>query len=121
MFPSATENPTGLHRRYNVTKADGTPTDPNALYFVLRIDNKGDDAGHIRACRAALRAYAQWLPLQPEPGCAGEDLSDSVEDFLDELEKSQPLPGRFAALCPSCQGTAGHHEPECPDDERVRR
>ena len=32
----------GLYKKYNVTKANGTPNDPRAKYFVLRIDNDLD-------------------------------------------------------------------------------
>ncbi len=28
----------GLYDKYEVRKRDGTPTDPNAVYFVLRLD-----------------------------------------------------------------------------------
>lgn len=55
--------PAGLYGRYIVTKADGTPTDPRAVYFVLRLDGHGDDEGHIEACRKA--AYA-WCDHAPE-------------------------------------------------------
>lgn len=46
-----------LFGKYNVTKANGEPTDPNAQYFVLRIDTDP-------AARAALAIYSQW---QEEP------------------------------------------------------
>lgn len=59
MIPSREEKPGGLHRRYNITKSDGTPCDPNAVYFVLRLDSGGDDVGHIDACRAAAKTYAR--------------------------------------------------------------
>lgn len=62
LLPSAADNPTGLHRRYIVTKADGTPCDPDAFYFVLRLDSGGDDKQHIKACRAAARAY--WTAIR---------------------------------------------------------
>ncbi len=58
MLPTQDENPHGLHQRYVVAKADGTPVDPLAIYFVLRIDAHGDDPAHIEACRAAAIAYA---------------------------------------------------------------
>lgn len=55
---SESENPNGLHQRYRITKADGTPCDPDAMYFVLRLDSGGSDAAHIRACRSAAKVYA---------------------------------------------------------------
>ena len=53
------DNPDGFHCRYNVTKTDGTPSDPNAMYFVLRLDGNGKDERHINACRSAAIAYAK--------------------------------------------------------------
>ncbi|WP_219824447.1 hypothetical protein, partial [Enterobacter cloacae complex sp. 4DZ1-17B1] len=55
---SAEQNPNGFHSRYSVTKADGSPCDPDAIYFVLRVDSGGSDPKHIAACRAALLRYA---------------------------------------------------------------
>jgi hypothetical protein len=60
-IPEAKDNPDGLHHRYNVTHADGSPTDPMATYFVLRLDGMGRDGLHIAACRAAARAYAAFV------------------------------------------------------------
>lgn len=45
----------GLYHKYNVEHADGTPTDPNAEYLVLRTD-----AGeYVTACRAAAAVFAR--------------------------------------------------------------
>lgn len=44
----------GLYGKYKVEKADGSPTDPEARYFVLRIDT---DA----AARSALRLYCKEI------------------------------------------------------------
>lgn len=60
-IPTIEENPTGLHRRYNVTKANGEPVDPGSIYFVARIDDGGDDHVHLEACRNAVRAYCQLI------------------------------------------------------------
>lgn len=64
----------GLYNKYAVTHADGSPTDPNAQYFVLRIDTD-------YAARWALSTYissiqdrdpefarqlAEWLEATPE-------------------------------------------------------
>lgn len=62
MIPTKSENPKGLHQRYKITKVDGSPTDPRAVYFVLRLDGFGDDPGHIRACREAALAYVREAP-----------------------------------------------------------
>lgn len=42
----------GLFQKYCVTKRDGSPVDPDAVYFVLRLDT---DA----MARVAARAYAR--------------------------------------------------------------
>lgn len=67
------ENPEGLHARYEVKKLVkykpkygrlryvAVPTDPNAEYFVLRLDNGGSDPNHIRAGRIAIDAYAREI------------------------------------------------------------
>lgn len=94
MIQSREEKPSGLHRRYNVTKADGTPCDPNAVYFVLRLDGGGDDLGHIDACRAAAKEYARQAINAPA-GFAhlrhiGLDLLELVHRIeTDELEKQR--------------------------------
>ena len=41
----------GLYHKYKVEKADGSPVDPEARYFVLRVDTD-------RHARRALRTYA---------------------------------------------------------------
>lgn len=45
---------TGLFNKYIIQKADGSPIDPNAQYFVLRLDTD-------IAARIAVRAYIQEL------------------------------------------------------------
>ncbi len=62
MIPTEEENPDGLNQRYNVTKANGEPCDPRAVYFVLRLDSYGDDPEHIEACRAAAKTYYEKCP-----------------------------------------------------------
>jgi hypothetical protein len=51
----------GLYRKYIIQKADGSPVDPTAEYFVLRLDVNGKDPQHIRACRTAVLAYASKI------------------------------------------------------------
>lgn len=60
-IPTIEENPTGLHGRYIVNKANGEETDPNAEYFVLRLDEFGSDKKHINACRKAVLKYADEI------------------------------------------------------------
>lgn len=54
-FKTAAENPNGLHQRYRVEKLDGE-NDPNAVYFVLRLDKGGDDPLWTQMCRNAVYA-----------------------------------------------------------------
>lgn len=82
IIASAEQNPEGLHRRYIVSRADGSPVDPSAVYFVLRLDSGGSDATHIAACRAAARAYWEFIRLNDPHGSLGflgADLQMMVE------------------------------------------
>ena len=78
-IPVKEENPTGLHKRYRIQKYVGkvfTGTDffgqsvfepqfqevePNAEYFVMRLDEGGSDIEHIKACRVGINAYADAI------------------------------------------------------------
>ena len=59
-LPEIEENPDGLHQRYVVRTIDGE-TDPNAEYFVFRIDGGDSDPKHIAAGRHALLVYAALI------------------------------------------------------------
>lgn len=56
-LPLREENPNGLHNRYILTKISGKPIHPEAEYFILRLDDKGDPK-HIEACKQAAMHYA---------------------------------------------------------------
>lgn len=56
-IPAKINNPVGLYQRYKVEKLIG-PTDPNAVYLVLRLDNKGTDPIWTGCCRDAARMLA---------------------------------------------------------------
>ena len=68
-IPTKEENPNGLHQRYIVTHSEDMPDDPDALYFVLKLNSK--DPVHCRACRLAAWQYideirrSNRLPLLP--------------------------------------------------------
>lgn len=70
------ESSLGYYIKYHIEKTDGTPVDPNASYFVLRIDKD------IHAARAAM-AYAK--------SCAdtnvrlSDDLRRIIADHFPEL------------------------------------
>jgi len=82
-IPTIRDNPSGLHQRYTVTKNNGEPTDPMATYFVLRLDHFGRDGLHIAACRAAARAYADFVTSGEAPHLAkvGEQLRTVVDNL----------------------------------------
>lgn len=81
-MPTQAENPDGLHQRYIVTKADGEPINPHAIYFVLQI-GIGDDAEHIAACRYAALAYANYVQLSaPHLAKIGSELRDLVRKLV---------------------------------------
>lgn len=69
----------GLHPKYKVTKRDG-PTDPDAEYFVLRVDTDPH-------ARAALRKYADSIYLE------NHTLACDLYDWLDRVEPVR---------CPGC-------------------
>ena len=50
----------GLYNRYKVSKINGD-VDPNAEYFVLRLDDGGSDPKHIEACKKAILVYAEEI------------------------------------------------------------
>jgi hypothetical protein len=59
MKPTPEDIRDGLKPKYQIVHADGTPCDPNAQYFVLRLDYHYEcDERHIRACRLAAGVYA---------------------------------------------------------------
>lgn len=56
----------GLFQKYRIIKRDRTRVDPNAEYFVLRLDDCQSNDDHRRASIIAVRAYARsirkWNP-----------------------------------------------------------
>ncbi len=62
---------TGLKKKYIVTKADGSSVDPDAQYFVLRIDTD-------RCARLALRTYARAIEWE------NPSLADGIFRWLTE-------------------------------------
>jgi hypothetical protein len=80
MLPTERQNPTGLHQRYIIRRANGKPIDPNAIYFVLRLDDGGKDPAHIKASRKAARAYAKVIEHHLP------DLASELRGLVDGLE-----------------------------------
>ena len=80
-IPTQSENPNGLHQRYQVRKLIPHPkssdaaymkrynvpyylavnTDAESEYFVMRLDLGGKDIEHIKACRIGVNAYADAI------------------------------------------------------------
>ncbi len=113
--PSQTENPTGYHARYEIKKADGTPCDPSAVYFVLRLDSGGGDHHHIAACRAAMRAY-----IESATGGPLDDLALDLEGLLDEQSpisvEDNPFP--IPVSWPDGLVANTHYQVPCDDTGR---
>jgi hypothetical protein len=86
-IPPPAENPNGLHQRYRVTKMDGE-YDPNAVYFVLRLDGQGDDPTWIKACRVAALRLAHELDVLKHMPHLADDLRSLVERLVAQ-DKSQ--------------------------------
>lgn len=58
------KNKKGLYGKYVIQKRDGTPVDPRAVYFTLRVDTD-------RHARAAIRAYIESC-REEEPELAAD-------------------------------------------------
>lgn len=76
---SKKSNPNGLHQKYVVKKADGSPVDPNAMYFVLRLDNGSSDPDHVDACQQAASAYARAI----QRNSSAKHLHQTAAEILD--------------------------------------
>lgn len=77
----------GVYGKYVISKADGSAVDPEACYFVLRLDVDP-------AARAAMRAYADAVRDD------NEEMADDIEACLDELENPPRDCGCREAMCP---------------------
>jgi hypothetical protein len=64
----------GLYAKYNITKADGTPTDSGADYFVLRLDTDF-------AARLALFTYA--TAIQEKNPALAKALFKHLDEYLE--------------------------------------
>lgn len=71
----ALDHKRGVYGKYHITKADGTPVDPDAQYFVLRLDTD------IHA-RRAIMAYAESVEME------NGELSSELRTWAVELEKA---------------------------------
>jgi len=65
--------PRGLYNKYIVQRADGTPTDSNAQYFVLRLDTD-------HWARQAARYYARLVSNE------NVLLADGITELVHDIE-----------------------------------
>lgn len=90
--PTVKEWP-GVKMKFIIHKADGTPCNPGAVYFVLRFDYEQSDSNFARASRTAGRVFARTVAnSHPE-------LARDIEAVLDQTEWRPPCGCREAA-CP---------------------
>jgi len=80
------ENPTGLHQRYVLTKADGSPVDDDAVYFVLRLDKYGDDPDHTQFCRDAAREYCKRVNNRTDDEHPLRLVGNELWNLLNDIE-----------------------------------
>ena len=69
--------PKGLYKKYIITKANGEPIDPEAQYFVLRIDTDPH-------AREALKAYRDSLIRS----CDNDLLMVDIDKLLNRYDQS---------------------------------
>ena len=77
----------GVYGKYVIEKADGSPVDPDACYFVLRLDTDP-------AARRAMGQYARSVRS------TNEELADQIEDCIQECERPSRDCGCRGAMCP---------------------
>jgi hypothetical protein len=70
----------GLYGKYRIEKTDGSPMDPMAMYFTLRVDTD-------KHARAAIRAYIESC-REEQPELAGD-----LERLLRVVEGDQRIEG----------------------------
>lgn len=103
-IPTIAQNPNGLHQRYAVTKLNGEPEDPNAVYIVLRVDHRGDDKAWTDACRYAVSCLA--LRLSETHPQLRSDLNDLLIDLVLEKANAQDPREQNSTQRPSQEGQA---------------
>lgn len=92
-LPTQHENPAGLHQRYVVYKANGKYTDPAAIYFVLRLDDKSTCSTHVKASRKAARTWCECVLSEPQ-----SNLTQTALDLTEMLD-------RFDGVVPAKEST----------------
>jgi hypothetical protein len=95
-----------LFNKYEIKKGDGSPVDPEAQYFVLRIDTDP-------AARFAIVAYASFIK-RSDPQFSRELLV-----WVREYD-SAPNTGLQSDGCPEC-GAKFYHAPSCSHFAKNKR
>lgn len=98
-----TDNKAGLFGKYKIAKSDGSPIDPDAIYFVLRIDGKRDPEQN------ALYTYIEEI---------WEDDPDHPQLAHDLWHLLQKCDASWAAVeCPACQSSGQVEDWSVDDDD----
>ena len=79
-----------LEKMYIIIKADGSAVDPNANYFVLRLDDGCKDKIHLNACRNAAIAYRDTVK--------GSYLTQIGDDLVDSFMNVRMKHERYTEL-----------------------
>ena len=88
----------GIYGKYKIEKADGTPVDPKAIYFTLRLDTDP-------YARAAIRAYIEACrEEQPELASAAPLSAGGLKRRLVLDTPDQRLTADVEALCSGLGG-----------------
>lgn len=75
------ENPDGLYNKYLISKVDGSPINPENIYFVLKLkDVEASNQAHIAASRKAALVYANEIE-----SCLPQ-LAADLREFLNVIE-----------------------------------
>lgn len=93
-LPTKSENPDGLHQRYIVVNADGTPVPHDAIFFVLRLDNAAKNTVNVAACRSAAK---EWIShIRKSSNQILLKVADDLESLIQQLELHGSLAGSVA-------------------------
>lgn len=70
-----------LYNKYNISKTDGSPIDPNAKYIILRYDANSKDFG---PSQAAIKIYAEQIK-HSNPKFALDLIKELDKEYLKRL------------------------------------
>ena len=72
---------------HSTDKVEGSPANPNAVYFVLRLDMTEDYPAHVRACRYAMYEYIAAMRADTHDEGGESHYLDKLQTILETLEK----------------------------------